>query len=69
MEWGERENRRRHRIVTVPSFVIWFIGAFEKFRKATVSLATSVLPSVWNNLAFTNGLSWKFDIENFSKIC
>ena len=69
MEWGERESRHRHRILTVLSFVLWFIGAFEKLRKATVSLATSIRPSVWNNLTSTERTFLKSNSEDFSKIC
>jgi hypothetical protein len=52
--------------LTVLSFLIWFIGAFEKLRNATVSLATSVRPSV---LASTERTLLMFDIEDFSIIC
>jgi hypothetical protein len=69
VEWGEGESSHRHRILTVLSFVTWFIGAFEKLRKANVSFATPVCPSVWNNLAPTEGTFVKFDVDGFYKFC
>jgi hypothetical protein len=57
--------------------MIYFLGAFTKLRKATVSFIMSVcLPacpfihlSSWNNTVPTGQILMKFDILMFSKIC
>jgi len=50
-----------------------FLGAFAKFRRASVtfviSARSSVLPSVKNNSAPVHGFSWTLAFQNFSKIC
>ena len=47
------------------------LGAFAKFRKATLSFARSVSPSAWRNSAYTGRIFIKFDIwiffENLSR--
>jgi hypothetical protein len=45
-----------------------FLGAFAKFRKATVNFIMSACLSVWYNSAPTRRIFRKFVIEDFSKI-
>jgi hypothetical protein len=44
-----------------------FLCAFEKLRKATISFVMSVLPSAWNNSAYTGRIFTKFGILAFFK--
>jgi hypothetical protein len=54
-----------------------YLGAFKKFRKATLIFVmsfrlparTSVCPSTWNNSTPIGWVFMKFDIKYFSKIC
>ena len=52
--------------------LLLFLGAFAKFRKATISFVMSVCPSVylsaWNNSAPTGQIFIEFDTY-FSSIC
>jgi len=43
------------------------LGAFEKLRKATISLVMSVCLSEWSNGTPTRRIFMKFDISHFSK--
>jgi hypothetical protein len=59
------QNKQRlfpHTVVTD-----WFLGAFAKLRKATISFVMSVRPSAWNNSALTERILIKFDILEFSR--
>jgi hypothetical protein len=54
------------RVLEIPAFIgleyfFRFLGAFAKFRKATISLALSVCPPEWNNSAPTGRIFMKFD--------
>ena len=40
----------------------FFLGAFTKFRKATISFVVSVRPSAWNSSALTGRIFMKSDI-------
>jgi hypothetical protein len=43
-------------------YVLPFLGAFAKLRKATISFVMSVCPSAWNNWVPTERIFIKFDI-------
>jgi hypothetical protein len=43
----------------------YFLGAFEKLRKATISFVMSVRLSAWNKSAPTGRIFIKFDIWGF----
>ena len=43
----------------------YFLGAFSKFRRATVTFVVSVCQSAWNNSAATGRRFMKFDIWGF----
>jgi hypothetical protein len=53
--------------------IFLILGAFAKFRKATINFVTyvclSVRPSAWNNSAPTERIFMKSVIWGFSKIC
>jgi hypothetical protein len=64
------------RLISEQSYAIYdylfkFLGAFAKFRKATISFVLSVRPSTWKNSAPTGRIFMKFDIwvffENLSR--
>jgi len=49
-----------------------FLGAFAKFRKATVSFAMSIRPSVRSHVTTRlplDGFSFNFIFEHFPRIC
>jgi hypothetical protein len=43
----------------------YFLGAFAKLRKATISFVISLCPSVWNNSALTGRILMRFDVKVF----
>jgi hypothetical protein len=45
-----------------------FLGAFAKFRRATVSFVMTVRPSAWNNWAATGRIFMKLVILDFFEI-
>ena len=50
----------------------WFLGAFAKLRKPTISVVISVLPSVrphGTTRLPLDGFPWNLILEHFSKIC
>jgi len=52
------------------SWVLQFLGAFAKLRKATISFGMlSVRPSAWSNSAPAGRSFVKFYVEYFSKVC
>ena len=60
------ESENKQRLFPYTSLADWFLGALEKFRKATISLVMSlclsVCPSACNNSAPTGRIFMKFDI-------
>jgi hypothetical protein len=52
-------------ILPGPFFMRSVLGAFLKFRKASVSFVLSVHPSAWNNLAVAEQIFMKFNIWVF----
>ena len=64
---NKMDRRKMHRLCSsICGFVSPFLGAFVKFRTATISFVMSVRPSVclsaWNNSAPTGRILMKFDI-------
>jgi hypothetical protein len=54
-----------HYNTRISSFILYlisFLGAFAKFRKATISFVMSVCLSAWNNSAPTRQILMKLDI-------
>jgi hypothetical protein len=55
-------------VLEIPAFIglgyffFRFLGAFAKFRKATISLAVSARPLEWSNSSTTGRILMKFDI-------
>jgi len=48
---------------------VMFLGAFRKWRKATISIVMRACPSAWNISALNWTIFLKFGISLFSKIC
>jgi hypothetical protein len=57
-------SENKLRLFPNTALTAWFLGAFAKLRKATISFVMSVrpCPSAWNNSAHTGRIIMKFDI-------